>query len=137
MRNEKLGKEQKMAQVKVKLRKAMNCLCSGELAKADEMIPSSESLATKDCSTSVYSSQAREAEMKPDAGNIEEVESSLRESGSLNYEGLSKAFFSEHLLLKFCSFLLVNAFLICVFSKLYDFLADPLLALICPYFSGS
>ncbi|CDP22236.1 unnamed protein product [Coffea canephora] len=50
----------------------MNCLCSGELAKADEMIPSSESLATKDCSTSVYSSQAREAEMKPDAGNIEE-----------------------------------------------------------------
>ncbi|CDP03773.1 unnamed protein product [Coffea canephora] len=86
MRNEKLGKEQKRAQVKVKLRKVMNCLCSGELAKADEMIPSSESLATKDYSTSVYSSQAGEAERKPDAGNIEEAESSLRESGSLNYE---------------------------------------------------
>ena len=115
----------------------MNCLCSGELAKADEMIPSSESLATKDYSTSVYSSQAGEAERKPDAGNIEEAESSLRESGSLNYEVLSKAFFSEHLLLKFFSLLLVNAFLICVVSKLNYILADPLLALSCPCFSGS
>lgn len=79
-------KEQKRAHIKVKLRKVMNCLCSGELVRADEMIPSSESLATKDYSTSVYSSQAGEAERKPDTGNIEEAESSLRESGSLNYE---------------------------------------------------
>lgn len=86
MRNEKLVKEQKRAHIKVKLRKVMNCLCSGELVRADEMIPSSESLATKDYSTSVYSSQAGEAERKPDTGNIEEAESSLRESGSLNYE---------------------------------------------------
>ncbi|KAL3517722.1 hypothetical protein ACH5RR_020311 [Cinchona calisaya] len=86
MRNEKLIKEQKRTQIRVRLRKVMKCLCSGEQLKADEMIPSSESLATKDYSTSVYSFQAGEAERKPDTGNIEEAESSLRESGSLNYE---------------------------------------------------
>lgn len=65
----------------------MKCLCSGEhLIATDEMDPSSDSLATKDFSASVYSSQAAEVDPKPDTGNIEEAESSLRESGSLNYE---------------------------------------------------
>ncbi|XP_074367016.1 protein NPGR2-like isoform X2 [Apium graveolens] len=48
------------------------------------MFPSSESLVTKDYSTSVYSSRA--SEQKIDTGNIEEAELSLRENGSLNYE---------------------------------------------------
>ncbi|KAL3528143.1 hypothetical protein ACH5RR_012799 [Cinchona calisaya] len=72
--------------IRVRLWKVMKCLCSGEQLKADEMVLSSESLATKDYSTSIYSSQIGEAERKHDAGNIEEVESSLRESGSLSYE---------------------------------------------------
>lgn len=86
MKNEKSVKERRRAHNSVRLRKVMNCLCSGEQLQADEMIPSSESLATKDYSASVYSSQAGEGERKPDTGNIEEAESSLRESGSLNYE---------------------------------------------------
>lgn len=93
MRNKKSIKEQKRVQSKVRLQKVMNCLCSGEQLKEHEMIPSSESLATKYYSTSVYSSQAVEAERKPDSGNIEEAESSLRESGSLNYEVLSNVTF--------------------------------------------
>ncbi|KAI3749556.1 hypothetical protein L2E82_20170 [Cichorium intybus] len=51
------------------------------------MIPSSESLGTKDYSISLYSSQvAGENDKKPDTVSIEEAELSLRESGSLNYE---------------------------------------------------
>ncbi|KAI3678789.1 hypothetical protein L6452_38092 [Arctium lappa] len=51
------------------------------------MIPSPESLATKDYNASAYSSQATgENHRKPDTGSIEEAELSLRESGSLNYE---------------------------------------------------
>lgn len=65
----------------------MKCLCSGEqLRAADEMFPSSDSLATKDYITSESSSRAGEVVKKPDTGNIEEAESSLRESGCLNYE---------------------------------------------------
>ncbi|CAH9073734.1 unnamed protein product [Cuscuta europaea] len=68
-------------------RKIMKCLCSREQLGADEMVPSSESLATKDYySASLQSSLAGEVDQKPDTGNIEEAESSLRESGSLNYE---------------------------------------------------
>ncbi|KAJ8558170.1 hypothetical protein K7X08_004936 [Anisodus acutangulus] len=52
----------------------------------DEMVPSLESLATKDYTSSVHSSRAGEAGKKTDTGNIEEAESSLRESGCLNYE---------------------------------------------------
>lgn len=85
MKNENSLKERRRrAHNSVRFRKVMNCLCSGEQLQVDEMIPSSESLATKDYSASVYSSQA--GERKPDTGNIEEAESSLRESGSLNYE---------------------------------------------------
>ncbi|XP_051118584.1 protein NPGR2 [Andrographis paniculata] len=64
----------------------MQCLCSGEQSRANEMVPSSESLATKDYSASVHSSRQGEPERKPDTGNIEEAETSLRESGCLNYE---------------------------------------------------
>ncbi|XP_061367466.1 protein NPGR2 isoform X2 [Gastrolobium bilobum] len=61
----------------------MKCLRSGEpLGGADEMFPSSESLATKNFSASGHSC----LDKKLDTGNIEEAESSLRESGVLNYE---------------------------------------------------
>ena len=64
----------------------MKCICSGEHLRVDEIIPSSESLATRDYSASGYSSRAGEADSKVDTSNIEEAESSLRESGFLNYE---------------------------------------------------
>ncbi|KAH9729212.1 protein NPGR2 [Citrus sinensis] len=50
------------------------------------MVPSSESIGTKDCSASDYSSKAGEVVKHPDIGNIEEAEWSLRETSSLNYE---------------------------------------------------
>ncbi|GAA0143660.1 hypothetical protein LIER_04289 [Lithospermum erythrorhizon] len=71
---------------KEKLQKMMKCICSGEQFRAaDDIIPSSESLATRDYSASGYSSRAGETDAK-DSSNIEEAESSLRESGFLNYE---------------------------------------------------
>ncbi|GFQ08104.1 hypothetical protein PHJA_002954400, partial [Phtheirospermum japonicum] len=54
--------------------------------RVDEIIPSSESLATRDYSASGYSSRAEGTDSKADTSNIEEAESSLRESGYLNYE---------------------------------------------------
>lgn len=70
----------------LKLRKVMKCFFSGEQLQKDDMVSSPDSLATKDYRASVLSSRAREAEQKLDTGNIEEAESSLRESGALNYE---------------------------------------------------
>ncbi|XP_015088670.1 protein NPGR2 isoform X2 [Solanum pennellii] len=64
----------------------MNCLSLSEHILMDEMVTSPESLATKDHTSSVHSLRAGEAGQKPDTGNIEEAESSLRESGCLNYE---------------------------------------------------
>lgn len=64
----------------------MNCLRSSEQILMDEMVPSPKSLATKDYTSSVHSSRVGVAGQKPDTGNIEEAESSLRESGCLNYE---------------------------------------------------
>lgn len=64
----------------------MKCICSGEQIGADEIIHSSESLATRDYSASGYSSRAGETDTRADTSNIEEAESSLRESGFLNYE---------------------------------------------------
>lgn len=64
----------------------MKCICSGEQLRVDEIIPSSESLATRDYSASGFSSRGGEADTKVDTSNIEEAESSLRESGYLNYE---------------------------------------------------
>ena len=72
--------------IRGRLRKMMKCICSGEQLRVDEIIPSSESLATRDYSASGYSSRAGDNERKPDTSNIEEAESSLRESGFLNYE---------------------------------------------------
>lgn len=66
--------------------KMMKCIRSGEQLKADEIAHSSDSLATRDYSASGYSSRAGEVEVKMDNSNIEEAESSLRESGYLNYE---------------------------------------------------
>ncbi|KAG5112818.1 hypothetical protein JHK82_036087 [Glycine max] len=68
----------------------MKCLRSVEsLGGADEVFPSSSgSLASaiKDFSASENSCLAEQLDKKPDTGNIEEAESSLRESGVLNYE---------------------------------------------------
>lgn len=52
----------------------------------NELDHSSDSLATRDYSASGYSSRPGEVEPKVDTSNIEEAESSLRESGYLNYE---------------------------------------------------
>lgn len=55
--------------------------------RLEDRIPSSESLATRDYSASGFSSRVGEADdTKADISNIEEAESSLRESGFLNYE---------------------------------------------------
>ncbi|KAJ7954676.1 tetratricopeptide repeat protein 7A-like [Quillaja saponaria] len=72
--------------IRGRLRKMIKCICSGEQLKVDEVVYSSESLATRDYSASGYSSRTGEIEAKVDNGNIEEAESSLRESGYLNYE---------------------------------------------------
>ncbi|KAK4775676.1 hypothetical protein SAY87_023637 [Trapa incisa] len=70
-----------------RLQKMMKCIISGEQQpRADETIDSSESLATRDYSVSGYSSRAAEMEAKVDNSNIEEAESSLRESGYLIHE---------------------------------------------------
>ncbi|CAN0904798.1 Protein NPGR2 [Linum grandiflorum] len=68
--------------------KMMKCMRSGEQLRVDDdmAVSSSESLATKDYSASGYSSRAAELDSKLDNSNIEEAESSLRESGYLNYE---------------------------------------------------
>lgn len=68
------------AQKSLKLRKMMKCFCSGEQLQRGDMVPLPDSPATKDYRASVRSSRAG------DTGNIEEAESSLRESGALNYE---------------------------------------------------
>ncbi|XP_057438520.1 protein NPGR2-like isoform X2 [Lotus japonicus] len=74
-----------------RLEKMIKCFCSGEQVRreADELVPYSESLATKDYFSSTasgVSGQDGRVERRPDSGNIEEAESSLRESGNLNYE---------------------------------------------------
>ncbi|XP_022967192.1 protein NPGR2 [Cucurbita maxima] len=68
------------------IRKIMKCLCSGEKAAGDDGIPASESPLPVENSASGRSSRTSEINKKPEIGNIEEAESSLRESGSLNYE---------------------------------------------------
>ncbi|KAF9608163.1 hypothetical protein IFM89_007549 [Coptis chinensis] len=79
----RMESEKRMRRGRNRLMKVMKCLCSAEELQVDDMDPpSSESLATRDYS----SSRAGESEHRPDNGNIEEAESSLRESGCLNYE---------------------------------------------------
>ncbi|XP_031258435.1 protein NPGR2-like isoform X2 [Pistacia vera] len=73
--------------VQSRLRKMIKCICSGDRQlRVDELVSSSESLATRDYSASGYSSRPGEMDSKVDNSNIEEAESSLRESGYLNYE---------------------------------------------------
>ncbi|KAK7278441.1 hypothetical protein RJT34_23469 [Clitoria ternatea] len=73
--------------IRAKLRNMIKCICSGEQSRVDELGYSSESLATRDYSASGgCSSRPAETETKIDNSNIEEAESSLRESGYLNYE---------------------------------------------------
>ncbi|KAK2984614.1 hypothetical protein RJ640_029120 [Escallonia rubra] len=84
MRDENLIKERR-GRISQKFGKIMNCLCSGDLVRVDQMVPSSESLANKD-----YSDQ------KLDIGNIEEAESSLRENGCLNYEVEARALLGRY-----------------------------------------
>ncbi|GKU85714.1 hypothetical protein SLEP1_g341 [Rubroshorea leprosula] len=71
-----------------RLWRMMKCIWSGQQLGVSESVRSSESLATRDYSASGYSStRAWEVgETKVDNSNIEEAESSLRESGYLNYE---------------------------------------------------
>ncbi|BAT94767.1 hypothetical protein VIGAN_08139900 [Vigna angularis var. angularis] len=73
-------------QISLRLRKMIKCICSGEQLKVDELGYSSESLATRDYSASGGFSRPGENDTKIDNTNIEEAESSLRESGYLNYE---------------------------------------------------
>lgn len=68
------------------IRKIMKCLCSGEKTAGDDMIPAAESPSAFENSGSGRSSRTGEIVKKPEIGNIEEAESSLRESGCLNYE---------------------------------------------------
>lgn len=71
----------------LRLRKMMmKCFYSEEQLERKEMNASSESLATRDFSASGFSSRPGEPDPKLDNSNIEEAESSLRESGFLNYE---------------------------------------------------
>ncbi|KAL2325129.1 hypothetical protein Fmac_024187 [Flemingia macrophylla] len=74
--------------ISTRLRKMIKCMCSGEQLQVDELNYSSESLATRDYSASggYNSSRPGEIDTKVDNSNIEEAESSLRESGYLNYE---------------------------------------------------
>lgn len=69
-----------------KLKKMLKCIRSGEQIKAEEKDGSSDSLATRDYSASGYSSRPGDPDPKLDSTNIEEAETSLRESGYLNYE---------------------------------------------------
>ncbi|XVE65789.1 hypothetical protein DITRI_Ditri08aG0027700 [Diplodiscus trichospermus] len=73
--------------IRERFQKMMKCIWSGQQLRVDDTNASSESLATRDYSVSGYSSRAGEmVEAKVDNSNIEEAESSLRESGYLNYE---------------------------------------------------
>ena len=86
MRKNRVARGRRRSDIRRNFQKLMNCLCSGEqLRAANEMVPSSESLAINDHGSEIFS-RAAELAKKPDTGNIEEAELSLRESGCLNYE---------------------------------------------------
>ncbi|KAK9672927.1 hypothetical protein RND81_12G135200 [Saponaria officinalis] len=72
---------------RVRLKRMMKCIFLGKQARNDDALDSSESsLATRDHSTSGFSARVGDAETKTQNSTIEEAESSLRESGYLNYE---------------------------------------------------
>ncbi|XP_027330591.1 protein NPGR1-like [Abrus precatorius] len=64
----------------------MLCACSGEQFKFEEAPQSPESLATRDFSASGISSRTGDWESKFDETQVEDVESTLKEALSLNYE---------------------------------------------------
>ncbi|KAE9599988.1 putative tetratricopeptide-like helical domain-containing protein [Lupinus albus] len=64
----------------------MLCACSGEQFKIDEAPQSPESLATRDFSADGFSSRTEDCESKFDETQVEDVESTLKETLSLNYE---------------------------------------------------
>lgn len=64
----------------------MLCACSGEQFKFEEAPQSPESLATRDFSASGFSSRTGDCESKFDETQVEDVESTLKETLSLNYE---------------------------------------------------
>ncbi|KAF7830542.1 protein NPGR1 [Senna tora] len=64
----------------------MLCACSGEQFKFEEPPQSPESLATRDFSASGLSSRTGDWESKFDDNQVDEVESTLKEALSLNYE---------------------------------------------------
>ncbi|KAL4287890.1 hypothetical protein AHAS_Ahas19G0231400 [Arachis hypogaea] len=91
IRNWIVSKKRKFLGIEERLEKMINCMRSGEQVAVDEIGGySSESLATRDYSATAsgYSSRPGAAEFDPklDNSNIEEAESTLRESGYLNYE---------------------------------------------------
>lgn len=87
MTKSRIWRKQPRLAFRERLRKMMKCIFSAEQVKIDETVDSSESLATRDYSASGVSSRAGEVVApKVDIRNIEEAESSLRESGYLNYE---------------------------------------------------
>ncbi|RDY09401.1 Protein NPGR1 [Mucuna pruriens] len=70
----------------------MLCACSGEQFKFEEAPQSPESLATRDFSASGLSSRTGDWESKFDETQVEDVESTLKEALSLNYEvGINEA----------------------------------------------
>jgi tetratricopeptide repeat protein 7 len=63
----------------------MLCTCSGDQSKFEDLPRSPESLATRDFSAN-GSSNIPSRETTPDDNQVNEVESDLRETLSLNYE---------------------------------------------------
>ena len=64
----------------------MLCACSGEQFKFEDAPQSPESLATRDFSASGLSSRTGDWESKLEDVQVDEVESTLKEALSLNYE---------------------------------------------------
>ncbi|CAA7404251.1 unnamed protein product [Spirodela intermedia] len=64
----------------------MLCACSGEQFRFEEGPPSPESLATRDFSVCGVSSRTGEWESRLEDSQVEDVESTLKETVSLNYE---------------------------------------------------
>lgn len=80
------SKDRRRVGISRRVENIMSCLCPGGQSRADKMVPSTDILAANDYLPSGTTSRASDIEPRQDAGNIEEAESSLRESGCLNYE---------------------------------------------------
>lgn len=76
---------------------AMLCACSGEQFQLEEAPQSPESLATRDFSVSGLSTRTGgDWESRFDDSQVDDVESTLKETLSLNYEVLLFSFSSLH-----------------------------------------